>query len=182
MEITDVRVKLAENQQERLLAFCTVTFGLGFVVRDVKVIEGLKGPFIAMPSRKVTGRCHKCGEKNHLKAHFCNNCGRKLDPPQALDDGRGRPRLYVDIAHPINQKCRTLIEDSCIAAYREELQRSQQPGYVPHDLDDFDESKAPRAPTNQPSSAPAAHDDGGQHGDSHTPPPSDQHEKGASAS
>jgi len=141
LEITEVRVKLAENQKERLLAFCTVTFGHGFVVRDVKVIEGLKGPFIAMPSRKVTGRCHKCGDKNHLKAHFCNNCGHKLDPPQALDDGRGRPRLYVDIAHPINQKCRALIEDSCIAAYREELQRSQQPGYVPHNLDDFDEAR-----------------------------------------
>ena len=159
MEITEVRVKLAEHQQERLLAFCTVTFDHGFVVRDVKVIEGLKGPFIAMPSRKVTGRCHKCGDKNHLKARFCNNCGRKLDPPTAMDDGRGRPRLYVDTAHPINQKCRSLIEDSCIAAYREELKRSRQPGYVPNDLDDFDD---PRRRSNRPaetSASPSSHHD-----------------------
>jgi len=145
LEITEVRVKLAENQQERLLAFCTVTFDRGFVVRDVKVIEGLKGPFIAMPSRKVTSRCQKCGEKNHLKSRFCNNCGRKLDPPQASDDGRGRPRLYIDIAHPINQKCRTLIESNCISAYQQELMRSREPGYVPHSLDDYDDQRTRRA-------------------------------------
>jgi stage V sporulation protein G len=161
LEITEVRVKLAENQQERLLAFCTVTFDRGFVVRDVKVIEGLKGPFIAMPSRKVTGRCQKCGEKNHLKSRYCNNCGRKLDPPQAVDDGRGRPRLYVDIAHPINQKCRTLIEDNCIAAYRLELARSEQPGYVPHDLDDFDDlrNKRPAPPGERPATRRPSRDE-----------------------
>ena len=121
MQITDVRVKLAENQQERLLAFCTLTIDHGFVIRDVKVIEGLKGPFVAMPSRKVMARCHGCGDKNHLKARYCNNCGASLEPASAMDDGRGRPRLYVDIAHPINQRCRATIETACIQAFQAEL-------------------------------------------------------------
>lgn len=152
VQITDVRVKLAENQQERLLAFCTLTIDHGFVIRDVKVIEGLKGPFVAMPSRKVMGRCHGCGDKNHLKAKHCNNCGDALEPVGVMDDGRGRPRLYVDIAHPINQRCRATIETACIQAYQAELEASKQPGYVPQDLDDFEDVRPRRQ-----------HSDDGQH-------------------
>ena len=136
MEITEIRVKLADNAQERLLAFCTVTFDDAFVVRDVKVIEGPKGPFVAMPSRKVTGRCPRCREKNHLRANYCNNCGEKVNHLRALDDGRGRPRLYVDIAHPINQKCRTNIEQTVIEAFRTEQEKAREPGYVAPDIDD----------------------------------------------
>jgi stage V sporulation protein G len=136
VEITEIRVKLADNAQERLLAFCTVTFDDAFVVRDVKVIEGPKGPFVAMPSRKVTGRCPRCREKNHLRANYCNNCGEKVNHLRALDDGRGRPRLYVDIAHPINQKCRTNIEQTVIEAFRREQEKAREPGYVAPDIDD----------------------------------------------
>jgi len=63
---------------------------------------------------------------------------------RALDDNRGRPRLYVDIAHPINQKCRTSMEDAVIQAYRDEQVRAQEPGYVAPDLDDVIEFLAPR--------------------------------------
>jgi stage V sporulation protein G len=136
VEITEIRVKLADNAQERLLAFCTVTFDDSFVVRDVKVIEGPKGPFVAMPSRKVTGRCPRCREKNHLRANYCNSCGEKVNHLRALDDGRGRPRLYVDIAHPINQKCRTNIEQTVIEAFSGEKQKALEPGYVAPDIDD----------------------------------------------
>ena len=146
MQITEIRVKLADNAQERLLAFCTVTFEDSFVVRDVKVIEGPKGPFVAMPSRKVMARCPRCREKNHLRANYCNNCGEQVDHLRSLDDGRGRPRLYVDIAHPINQKCRDHIEQAVIEAFRTETQRSQEPGYVAPELDDVVEFvEAPKA-------------------------------------
>ena len=62
MVITEVRIKLCEENNERLLAFCSVTFDNAFVVRDLKIIEGTKGMFVAMPSRKLTDRCGKCGE------------------------------------------------------------------------------------------------------------------------
>ena len=59
MVITEVRIKLMEdnNENERLQAFCSITFDNCFVVRDLKIIEGSHGPFVAMPSRKLTSHC-----------------------------------------------------------------------------------------------------------------------------
>lgn len=89
MVITEVRIKLIEGSDEngRLQAFCSVTFNDVFVVRDLKVIEGSEGAFVAMPSRKITDHCTECGAKNHLRASYCNACGNYLDPERAL-----RPR------------------------------------------------------------------------------------------
>lgn len=137
MEITETRVKLADSHQERLLAFCTITFDDAFVIRDVKVIEGPRGPFVAMPSRKVMGRCSDCGEKNHLRANYCNQCGKRTHAQRMPDDSRSRTRLYVDIAHPINQESRKRIERAALAAYEKEVGRAQEPGYQSPDLDDF---------------------------------------------
>src|SRR5579885_2523314 len=88
--ITEVRIKLCEENNERLLAFCSVTFDNAFVVRDLKIIEGTKGMFVAMPSRKLTDRCGKCGCKNHLRARFCNSCGGRLDESRATRSMDGR--------------------------------------------------------------------------------------------
>ncbi len=139
MEITEIRVKLVENPRERLLAFCTLTFHREFVVRDVKIIDGPRGPFVAMPSRKVMDRCDSCSAKNHLRARFCNECGHGLSSERAPRDARGRPRLHVDVAHPINQECRSEIEGRIIAAYEEEQQKASQPGYIAPDLEDTDD-------------------------------------------
>ena len=130
MVITEVRIKLMEDNNERLLAFCSVTFDDAFVVRDLKIIEGAKGSFVAMPSRKLTDRCTQCGCKNHLRARFCNQCGHKLDENRALRDQDGRAKLHADIAHPINSACREVIQGAILKAYREERERSKLPGYV----------------------------------------------------
>src|SRR4051794_13455722 len=82
--ITEVRIKLMEDNNERLQAFCSVTCDDAFVTRDLKIIEGTKGPFGAMPSRKLTDRCGGCGSKNHLRARFCNQCGGRLDEDRAI--------------------------------------------------------------------------------------------------
>ncbi|MCI0460883.1 MAG: SpoVG family protein, partial [Gemmataceae bacterium] len=102
MVITEVRIKLMEDNNERLQAFCSVTFDDAFVVRDLKIIEGTKGSFVAMPSRKLTDRCPQCGCKNHLRAAHCNQCGLRLKDDRAIRDENGRAKLYADIAHPIN--------------------------------------------------------------------------------
>ncbi len=130
MDITEVRIKLMEDNNERLLAFCSVTFDDAFVVRDLKVIEGAKGSFVAMPSRKLTDRCPQCGSKNHLRARFCNQCGQKLDEDRATRDADGRAKLHADIAHPINSACREVIQTAILKSYQEEKERSKQPGYV----------------------------------------------------
>jgi stage V sporulation protein G len=66
--ITEVRIKLVAENNERLMAFCSLTLDNAFVIRDLKIIEGTKGLFVAMPSRKLTDRCGRCGCKNHLRA------------------------------------------------------------------------------------------------------------------
>ena len=53
MEISEVRVKLVDNKDIRLKAFCSITLDNEFVVRDIKIIEGGGDFFVAMPSRKM---------------------------------------------------------------------------------------------------------------------------------
>src|SRR5437879_5540198 len=126
-----------EDNNERLQAFCSVTFDDAFVVRDLKIIEGTKGSFVAMPSRKLTDRCNQCGCKNHLRARYCNQCGHKLDEERAIRDADGRAKLHADIAHPINSACREVIQSAILKSYQEERERSKQPGYVCN-YDDMD--------------------------------------------
>src|SRR5437016_13154046 len=118
------------NENERLQAFCSVTFDDAYVVRDLKIIEGTKGSFVAMPSRKLTDRCPGCSSKNHLRARFCNQCGTKLDEDRATRDADGRVKLHADIAHPINSACREVIQGAVLKAYQMERERSKQPGYI----------------------------------------------------
>jgi stage V sporulation protein G len=143
MEISEVRVKLIDNKDDRLKAFCSVTFDNEFVVRDIKIIEGTGGFFVAMPSRKMSDHCEKCGGKNHLRARFCNSCGAKLSEERARRDGKGRMKLHADIAHPINAACRKKIQDKVIESYKEEVEKSKQPGYKPVDLDEPEDDDVP---------------------------------------
>ena len=53
MTITDVRIRKIATEG-KMKAIVSVTFDNEFVVHDIKVIEGEKGLFIAMPSRKAT--------------------------------------------------------------------------------------------------------------------------------
>lgn len=52
MQITDVRVRKI-TKEGKLKAIVSITFDDEFVVHDIKVIEGEKGLFIAMPSKKA---------------------------------------------------------------------------------------------------------------------------------
>lgn len=52
MNITDVRVRIV-NKDTKMKAVVSITFDDAFVVHDIKVIEGEKGLFIAMPSKKT---------------------------------------------------------------------------------------------------------------------------------
>jgi stage V sporulation protein G len=52
MQITDVRVRRV-TKEGKMKAVVSITLDTEFVVHDIKVIEGEKGLFIAMPSRKA---------------------------------------------------------------------------------------------------------------------------------
>src|SRR5271154_278739 len=83
MEITEVKV--FPVNEDRLKAYVSITLDNCFVVRDLKIIEGTGGLFVAMPSKK-----------------------RK--------DGQ-----FKDIAHPLNQETRDMIERMVFEAYENEI-------------------------------------------------------------
>jgi stage V sporulation protein G len=101
MHLTEIRINLCPGgNASRLKAFCSLTFDNTFVVRDVKLIDGHDGLFVAMPSRKLADHCPRCTEKNHLRAKFCNQCGQRLDPERASRSRNAmamtmRPKLHV---------------------------------------------------------------------------------------
>jgi stage V sporulation protein G len=131
VNITEVRVRLVEDRNERLKAFCCMTIDGEFVVRDIKVIDGAKGLFVAMPSRKITDHCPKCRGKNPLKARFCNDCGAPLTGGKFARVASLGDKLHADIAHPINSHCRARIQDMIVAAFKAEMDKARQPGYKP---------------------------------------------------
>ena len=144
MEITEIRIKLLpgrEAYEDRLRAFCTITFDNAFVVRDLKIIEGQNGFFAAMPSRKLTARCPRCSGKNHLRARYCNDCGAHLKPRRVTDENR--LRFHADIAHPINAETRRTLERNILDAYLDEVERAKEPGYVPQSFPDLDYDEPP---------------------------------------
>ena len=120
VKITEVRVKLTSDKGDKLRAYCSITINNEFVIRDLKIIEGAKGLFVAMPSRKLAARCPKCGEKNHLRSNFCNGCGAKVRISNLRRSSDGRVKLHADIAHPINASCREFIQNSVLTAFKSE--------------------------------------------------------------
>ena len=124
MEVTEIRIKLMGDSDDRLQAFCSITFDDCFVVRDLKIIEGSNGPFVAMPSRKLTTHCRSCRYKNHLRAQFCNQCGKRISSHDVGQEDDGRSKLYADIAHPINTGCREMIQQLVIDEYQRDVDMS----------------------------------------------------------
>ena len=71
MQITDVRVRKL-SKEGKMKAIVSITIDNVFVVHDIKVIEGEKGLFIAMPSKKATD-----GEYRDI-AHPINSATRDM--------------------------------------------------------------------------------------------------------
>ena len=124
MEITEVKIFLKEGQDKKLKAYATLTFDNSFVVRNVKVIEGNKGLFVAMPSRKLKDPCPKCNFRNTVRSKFCNQCGATLPQTEArtttVGEDMHRQSEHKDIAHPITTECRDYIQKKVLEAYEAE--------------------------------------------------------------
>ncbi len=121
MKITEVRIFPTESRDGKLKAFATMTFDDWFVVRNVKIIQGNNGLFVAMPSRKAMDSCPKCRFKNVRGSKFCNQCGAHIEQPVnpdgAADEKQGN---HMDIAHPISQECRVYIQEEILKAYEKD--------------------------------------------------------------
>jgi len=130
MEITEVRIFLKEGVNNKLRAYATITIDNAFVVRNMKVIEGKTGLFVAMPSRRMKDSCPKCGHKNEVRSKFCNECGSALPQrqeqplrPEAQHDARQSE--HKDIAHPISVESREYIQKKVLEAY--EVEKNKGP-------------------------------------------------------
>ena len=124
MEITEIRIFLKEGQDKKLKAYATLTFDNQFVVRNVKVIEGNKGLFVAMPSRRLKESCPKCGYKNVVRSRFCNQCGAALgEGHRPTPSDEERQAEHKDIAHPITLECREYIQRKVLEAYEAEKKK-----------------------------------------------------------
>ena len=142
MKITEVRVFPVESKDGKLKAFATMTFDDWFVVRNVKVIQGNSGLFVAMPSRKAMDSCPKCRFKNARGSRYCNQCGTEVGQQQPRMGDERNPAEHMDIAHPIKQECRMYIQDQVLGAYSQEAEKQKKEGveYKPQtdkDLDAF---------------------------------------------
>lgn len=123
MKITEVRLFPSESRDGKLKAFATMTFDDWFVVRNVKIIQGSSGLFVAMPSRKVMDPCPKCGFKNARGSKFCNQCGKeqpRKEAPQEDENGE-KQSGHMDIAHPVTPECRIYIQKQILETYEREM-------------------------------------------------------------
>jgi len=126
VEITEVKISLREGGNKKLKAYTTVTFDDCFVVRNIKVIEGNSGLFVAMPARKMKQFCPRCGKKIDLKSRYCSQCGAQLPPPPKDMDQAKASQIHQDIAHPINQQFRDYLQKKVLDAYNEERARTPE--------------------------------------------------------
>jgi len=151
MEITEVKVILKEGQDKKLKAYATLTLDNCFVVRNVKVIKGTKGLFVAMPSRKMREACPKCRYKNPIRSKFCNQCGASLPPPAGKDAGdEAKQSEHRDIAHPITLECREYIQKKVLDAYEEEVKRTGASREAPMPKSEMPKTEASKEETPEP--------------------------------
>jgi len=128
MKITEIKIFQKEDNDKKLRAFATVTFDDCFVVRDIKIIEGSKGFFVAMPSRRVKEPCPKCHHRNIVRSRYCSQCGSHLSDggfkveknDHESDEMKSRQSEHRDIAHPITAEFRETIQSAVLEAYEKE--------------------------------------------------------------
>ncbi len=129
MKITEVRIFPKEGEDKKLRAFATITLDDCFIVRDLKIIEGNKGLFVAMPSRRIKNPCPKCRRGNVVHSQYCNQCGNKLviSSPQftspETDEAKLRQSEHRDVAHPITLDFREYIQKMVLEAYQSQTGR-----------------------------------------------------------
>ena len=128
MEITEVRVSLRDTPQTRLKAYATITFDRCFVVRNVKIIDGKNGVFVAMPSRKPKASCPTCQFRYDVGSRFCSQCGAALTRQTEHAAGAGdlespEAQAHRDLAHPITAEFRQYLQKTVLEAYEAEKTR-----------------------------------------------------------
>lgn len=84
LEITGITIRPYTAGDDKLKAFASIILNNAFIIKDLKIIEGNNGRFVAMPSR------------------------------------RGKDGIFRDVAHPLNQETREVVERAVLSAYEQQ--------------------------------------------------------------
>ena len=117
MDVTEVKVSPVEGGNSKLKAFANVTFDREFVVRDLKVIQGRTGLFVAMPGTQVRAPCPRCGRRNPIRDRYCGGCGAEMPAQGHRGDREAAREDHRDVAHPITAAAREKIAGAVIREY-----------------------------------------------------------------
>lgn len=121
LKITRVQIIVLPVTEQPLCGYCSVTFNECFVIHDLRILRGPDRLFVAMPSRKRTLPCQKCGHRNQVQARFCNVCGDGLRDPSPAAAAAAGERIHVDIAHPLTSEFRQRLEDAILTEYLKQV-------------------------------------------------------------
>ena len=106
LKITKVDVRRYDNGSN-MKALASVVLDDCFIVRDIRVIEGNNGLFVAMPNRKKGGDAKVVTEE-------------VATAPETVEEER------LDIVYPINKEGRKMIEDAVLAEYEKVLEEGSE--------------------------------------------------------
>lgn len=122
MEVTNARIWLAypSKEQDRLLAYSSITLDGEFVIHNLRIIRGNTGLLVAMPAHKLQAKCYCCNMSNNIQAYYCNHCGEELEP---RDEDRFGTQ---DTAHPVTREFRCKINAAVLVAYYNELRKADE--------------------------------------------------------
>lgn len=131
MIVTHVYAKLPDSSSGNLMGFCQVVFDNLLIVRDIKILNSGRGPFLAFPTRFLTDHCpnSECKGKNRLEARFCNWCGRPLQQNRFQLKPNGRPLIEESCTHPMNTDFRFYVQDEAMKALERERYLVNEPCY-----------------------------------------------------
>ena len=94
---------------------------------------------MAMPSRKMSDHCDKCGGKNHSGGEVLQRLRSALPDNRAKKDLKGRVKLHADIAHPINLQCRSASRRSWSSPSRRNWRDQNSRAIKPMEMDEPDD-------------------------------------------
>ena len=98
MEITEVNVYLAKEDNPKLKAFAEVKINNGLRITGMRIINGKNGLFVAMPDRRENRR----------------------------EEGEAGYRKHHDIVHPVNQEVRDMFTKAILDKYYEEVEKANE--------------------------------------------------------
>lgn len=110
IKVTEVRLMPGAAP---VLAYADITINDGFVVHGVRIVKlnnDKNKLLVCMPSKPHQLSCKNCSHRNPITSKFCGQCGTKMHYEDV-------ERQYMDIAHPIKQDVRKVIEESVIKEY-----------------------------------------------------------------